>query len=336
MIERFALIGDMNYCQPSCFWFVWWLAVVSRLVLCLSPEVFPISTRKALAQKAIQVNPPFDTTVFAPNIDLLPKQPSYDQYGTTNIWSNRAAVVLTPVLGETEKDGTLGRVIYTADRPFYWNKIDVSCRMVVVELSTKTNGKPDLWIHSPVGLDDSLYQSLARTGNVKHIVSPNYEHVKFVKQWAKAYPDACVWACPGLSGKMTNVQWTGEISSGYRPSNFVSPTNVAATTSMSSTNKLWDIENEIQMLHVDTEHIPVLQKPYFNEVIFFHVPTATLIITDLLWNYPDSTVPNAEFGRNDTWELAPIVSEVPLASRIWKVGMDRIYYPFYKSFMVRS
>lgn len=39
-----------------------------------------------------------------------------------------------------------------------------------------------LWVHSPVELDDDLAAALAELGEVKHIVSPNFEHTKFAQQ----------------------------------------------------------------------------------------------------------------------------------------------------------
>ena len=39
-----------------------------------------------------------------------------------------------------------------------------------------------LLVHSPVELDDALAEALARLGPVRHIVSPNYEHVKYAAQ----------------------------------------------------------------------------------------------------------------------------------------------------------
>lgn len=50
-------------------------------------------------------------------------------------------------------------------------------RMAVLRLS---NGS--LWVHSPVQLDDTLAAALDELGDVKHIVSPNYEHVKYAPQ----------------------------------------------------------------------------------------------------------------------------------------------------------
>ena len=84
---------------------------------------------------------------------------------------------------------------------------------------------------------------------------------------------------------------------------------------------------------------PFTGKPFFNEVIFYHKPSKTLMTTDLFWNYPQTDgVPNSHLPDVGTkeWELAPPVSSIPIKSRLWKKGMDLIFLPFYKSFMVKD
>lgn len=39
-----------------------------------------------------------------------------------------------------------------------------------------------IWVHSPVSLDDDLAAALVELGEVKHIVTPNYEHTKYAQQ----------------------------------------------------------------------------------------------------------------------------------------------------------
>jgi hypothetical protein len=269
--------------------------------------------RQALTEKAKTINPA-------------------EQYQATG-WSNRAANVLTPVYLSDD-----GANVYTGDRPFYWNNIDVSCRMTVIELppsAAKRDDPTELWVHSPVAPDGPMILSLEKLGGtVAHVVSPNYEHLKFAPAFAKSFPDASFWGCPGLAERLPDIPWTGEIPAGYRPAGFMG----AATEHpvLSAANKLWWDRDVIQMLHVDVEVNPATGKPFFNEVIYFHTPSKTLMVTDLWWNYPASTVPNSQYGRNDAWELAPVVSEVPLGSRLWKAGMDKVYAPFYSNLMVQD
>lgn len=269
----------------------------------LTPDVFPMSTRAILAERSKALNPP---------------KGSYTASG----WSNRAATVLTPV--QLEPTG-----IYTGDRPFYWNKIDVGCRMTVVELPSKTNGKTDLFIHSPVGIDGPLTKALGDIGHVKYVVSPNYEHLKFATQWHQSFPEAEMWGCPGLGQRLPEIEWKGEIPFHCRPVGWRRVKGVMGNDDIVP----WD-NLEIQSLHIDIEKNPFTGTPFFNEVIFYHSASKTLMCTDLFWNYPADTVPNSQYGVDDTWELAPKVEKIPIGSILWKAGMDKIYYPFFNNFMV--
>ena len=105
---------------------------------------------------------------------------------------------------------------------------------------------------------------------------------------------------------------------------------------------------------VNCEKNPFTNKPFFNEVIFYHKPSKSLITTDLYWNYPSSSVTNDNLidslsnnhddddDNTDTnsdygvWELAPKVdNDIPIGTKLWKFGMDIIYRPFYVNLMVK-
>eukprot|EP00986_Skeletonema_menzelii_P004283 scaffold1453_cov140-Skeletonema_menzelii.AAC.6 len=242
---------------------------------------------------------------------------SYSSVG----WSNRLGSVLTPAAVPG---------VYTADRPFYWNKIDVGCRMTVIK---QQNG--DLIVHSPVGIDPPLIRSLEELGTVKHVISPNYEHVKYAHQWAEQYPNASIWGCPGLMEREADVRWTGEVPFGARPSGFR-----GGNQNIDEHEDMWDWE-EFQPLHIDTEVNPFTGKSFFNEVVFYHTASKTLLTTDLFWNYPSNGRTNSQISvdnREDfgPWELAPSVGEIPFGSTAWKFGMDKIFYPFYMNLMVKN
>ena len=55
---------------------------------------------------------------------------------------------------------------------------------------------------------------------------------------------------------------------------------------------------------------------YTTQVVFFHKPSKFLIVSDFFWNYPDRGT--------------------QLGTQAWKFGMDRVYGPFYRSFMIRE
>ncbi|KAG7361173.1 protein of unknown function DUF4336 containing protein [Nitzschia inconspicua] len=260
---------------------------------------FPVSVRAELLKKAKELD------------RNLADGKSLGSY-SPNGWSNRVGLALTPAALPG---------VYTGDRPFYWNRIDVGCRMCVIQLENSN----DLWVHSPVGLDSATKNALNKLGTVKYVVSPNYEHLKFAEQWYKEYPDAFMWGCPGLAEKLPNIEWEGEI-----------PTGLLRPTREDQKQNCWNF-NEIVPLHLDMEVNPFTGKPFFNEVIFFHRPSKTLMTTDLFWNYPQPEgVPNSHLNDSGEWELAPSVSSVPIGSLLWKQGMDKVYLPFYKNFMVNN
>jgi len=298
------------------------------------PESYPIA-RKKLIKKARQLDPTLNTK----------KSGSYSTVG----WSNRLGTVLTPA-------SIPG--VYTACRPFYWNKIDVGCRMTVIELQSKSQSnnkddenviKPDLFIHSPVALDGKLMEAINKLGNVKHVVSPNYEHVKYAKVWGETYENAYMWACPGMMEREPEVRWTGEIPYGARPPEYPM-TDTSKNSELETVEGMWNW-NEIQPLHVDVEFNPFTSKPFFNEVVFYHKSSKTLLTTDTYWNYPKSDgVTNSNYedipnniqrsadddGFTFDWELAPSVEKIPFGTRLWKIGMDKLFRPFYLNLMIKN
>uniref|UniRef100_A0A0G4F7M5 DUF4336 domain-containing protein n=1 Tax=Chromera velia CCMP2878 TaxID=1169474 RepID=A0A0G4F7M5_9ALVE len=202
-------------------------------------------------------------------------------------WSNQKGEVLCRVTDS----------IWYADRPFIWNKIDVGGKMAVVRLRDGT-----LWVHSPVAFDRTLAEALGKAGRIKHLVSPNFEHVKFAGDWKREFPSSVASGCPGLAEREPGVGFdqtvpvVGEGGEGA-PSEWL---------------------GEFEVCFLDFEHNPFTRRPFFNEVIFFHKPSKTLIVSDALWNYP---------GQPE---------RVPLLTRVWKLGMDKLYFPFYENFMIKD
>jgi len=192
-------------------------------------------------------------------------------------YSNPTGSVLTPVRPD----------VYLAERPFYpripgLRSTDVGCKMAVVKL--KSGG---LWLHSPVEYSPELAAALTSIGPITHIVTPNTEHQKYAPEWISKIPEAASYCCPSLQGGVweyvIGVDENGVYSDKIPPK--------------------WP--SEIEFVYVDAESLPIINRPFFNEVIFFHSGSKTLFVTDLWWNYSDG---------------API---------LWKLAMDRVYRPVY-------
>lgn len=239
-------------------------------------------------------------------------------------WSNRLGLTLTPI--------TTG--MWGAERPFVWNSIDVGGRSAIARVPSDGS----LLVHSPVEWTADLGACIdALGGGVGHIVAPNYEHLKYTQQWAEQYPEARVYACPDLPGRMPEVAFDQELKPAVP-----SVTSVAwAPESMG---------NDVECVWFDCEINPFTGKPFFNEVVMLHRPTKSLIVSDTFWNYPSAPEPNFD-GQQGTGEAAkcpkvPFEAEdtvsrvpsipVPVGTRLWKFGMDRVYRPFYLRFMVGS
>mmetsp|Transcript_20638 Transcript_20638/g.29858 ORF Transcript_20638/g.29858 Transcript_20638/m.29858 type:complete len:215 (-) Transcript_20638:144-788(-) len=155
-----------------------------------------------------------------------------------------------------------------------------------------------LWVHSPVAIDEDLLEELQALGPVRHMVSPNYEHVKWARDWVQAFPEGTAWACPGLGDLKPDVGFQGTIG-----------------LPGSSLPESW--LGEFEVCFLDFEHNPFTKKAFFNEVLFFHKPSKVLLVTDAFWNYPS----------NDN---------VPALTKLWKFGMDQVYLPFYRNFMIKD
>jgi hypothetical protein len=87
-----------------------------------------------------------------------------------------------------------GPSLYVADGPtvsFYG--FPYPTRMAVVRLSDGS-----VWVWSPIALSDALLKSVDAIGSVRHIVSPNKIHHLFLAEWADHWPEARVYAPPGL------------------------------------------------------------------------------------------------------------------------------------------
>ena len=154
-----------------------------------------------------------------------------------------------------------------------------------------------LWVHSPVGLDEETRRAVDALGSVKHVVSPNYEHVKYAKAWKEAYPNCTLYGCPLLKEKKSDIPYDVDLVNG--------------------TPEAW--MGEFDMEWFSCEETPIVGGAFFNEVVFHHLPSGTLCVTDVFWNYPSDSVGDVS---------------VPLGTRVWKFLMDRAYLPLYKSLMV--
>ncbi|GBD27460.1 hypothetical protein HRbin30_02807 [bacterium HR30] len=154
--------------------------------------------------------------------------------------------------GSTPALRSIGPDIWIADRRLSLAVGDIGARMTVIRLPTQ-----GLFVHSPVLPDEATRNALNELGPVVAVVAPNKTHHFFVRRFHAVFPTAQYWAAPGLRQKRRDIPFDHTLGD-------EAPT-------------LWSAH--IQQCHV--RGIPLLE-----EVVFFHVPSKTLILTDLAFNFP--------------------------------------------------
>jgi hypothetical protein len=125
-------------------------------------------------------------------------------------------------------------------------------RMAVARLS---NGKA--WIWSPIELTAELAVAVEAIGPVGYIVSPNKLHHLFLQQWAERWPEALLFAPPGLARKRRDLRFDGELD------------DVADAG--------WAADLDQVIFHGSFA---------MDEVIFFHHASSTAIFCDLIQRFP--------------------------------------------------
>jgi hypothetical protein len=140
--------------------------------------------------------------------------------------------------------------LWVATRPLVLFTGDVGTRMTVIRL--RDGG---LWLHSPVRLDGVTRAALDALGPVRAVVAPSLVHHFFAGDYAAAYPEARLFAAPGLEKKRPDLRIDETLTDSAPP--------------------LWAGQ---------LEQVVFGAAPLMNEVVFFHPPTRTLILTDLAFN----------------------------------------------------
>lgn len=112
-----------------------------------------------------------------------------------------------------------------------------------------------LLVISPLRMDDALAAQVEALGRVTHIVAPNKFHHLFVGEAAARWPQAQVHLAPGLPAKLVKL---GRQVPPHHPLPESMPSEVQA--------------------------IPIGGMPALDETLFFHAPSRTLVVTDLVFN----------------------------------------------------
>jgi hypothetical protein len=160
--------------------------------------------------------------------------------------------------------------LWSTEHQFGWQGglVEIPVRMTVIRLA---NGR--LILHSPVPISPGLRDELAALGPVGFIVVPN-AHGRFAEQASQIYSSARLLAAPAPPARRKSLHFHGEIAD--RP-----PAE-------------WSGQVESRLVLGFR----------LREVLLFHRPTRTLLITDLCFNIQRSSsrIARAFFRANDMWQ----------------------------------
>ncbi|MDD9947536.1 MAG: hypothetical protein OXU20_41230 [Myxococcales bacterium] len=108
-----------------------------------------------------------------------------------------------------------------------------------------------LLVHSPVAIDPA---ALGHLGAARWVLAPNLLHHLHVGTWVAAGLEA--WAAPGLPDKRPDIRFHGVVETDTCP-----------------------FGSDIRLLALQCF-------PFTNEVVLLHRPSRTLVVADLVFNFP--------------------------------------------------
>jgi len=127
--------------------------------------------------------------------------------------------------------------------------LDLPTRMTIAHVDS------GLWVHSPIPITRDIKNFVSTHGSVSQVVAPNNLHHLYMDDWFAEYPDADFVAAPGLREKRADLAFTSDLKPGesYTWSDAI-------------------------------DHAHFVGNRFFEEAVFFHKVSKTLILTDLILN----------------------------------------------------
>lgn len=129
-------------------------------------------------------------------------------------------------------------------------------RMALARLSDGS-----VWVWSPIALTEALADAVQAIGPVRCIVSPNKIHHLFLHDWAARWPDARLFAPPGLARRRPDLRFHAEL----------------------------DDEPDASWA-ADIDQVIFRGSVAMEEVVFFHRASRTVIIGDLIQRHSALTM----------------------------------------------
>jgi hypothetical protein len=177
--------------------------------------------------------------------------------------------------------------LYIADGPsVLFFGFPYPTRMAVAQL---TDGS--LWVWSPVALRDGLAEEVDALGPVRHVVSPNKLHHLFLGEWQERWPEARLWAPPGLAKRKPELQFDAAL--GDEP------------------DSAWAAV---------IDQVIFRGSLFMEEVVFFHMASRTAIFCDLIQRFPEASMSG---WKGMLMRLDGLVGEHGRTPREWRASFLR-------------
>ena len=166
---------------------------------------------------------------------------------------------------------TLGEDLWAIEDTMQLAGGTLRLRMTIVRL---VDGR--LWVHSPVHLSPDCRAEIDSLGTVGVIVGPNNAHNLWLKEWSEAYPNAEVWLSPGIPAKLKIARYS-----------------------------LLGDNGQVNPWPDDFDAAYMGNVPFFNETVFLHKASRSLLVTDIVQNHSDP-MPGGLAGFIRRFVLEPI------------------------------
>ena len=181
-----------------------------------------------------------------------------------------------------------GHDIWIADGPVvpFVGGFAYSTRMAAIRL-----GDGGLFIWSPVALSTDLKREIDALGPVRCLISPNLLHHLFLGEWKAAYPQARMFAAPGLRRRRKDLAFNADLTE--QPAS------------------IWAGEIDQALLRGSF---------LITEAVFFHRNSGAALFADLIQNFPPDWFKG---WRGVLARLDGIVAPQPGAPREWRASFLR-------------
>jgi hypothetical protein len=145
--------------------------------------------------------------------------------------------------------------LWVAEQPLYYWGMNVGTRMTIMRLRSGS-----LVVISPIQIESP--EAIRELGPVSHIIAPNLYHHCFIAEFKALFPEAQLWAVPGLRAKRPDLSIDAWLDGAGQ------------------------IQEQISYFPFRGFRCLDLKGPsLLNEIVFLHIASQTLILTDTAYHF---------------------------------------------------